>query len=45
MEVLKGKHEKIQGFFTEEIRDSLGQRVGFDIISLGNERGIFARKK
>ncbi|XP_017081103.1 nucleoside-triphosphatase THEP1 [Drosophila eugracilis] len=35
----------LQGFYTEEIRDSvLRQRIGFDVVSLSGERGTLARE-
>jgi nucleoside-triphosphatase len=32
------------GFYTEEIRDDIGQRIGFQVISLEGKRGELARK-
>jgi nucleoside-triphosphatase THEP1 len=32
------------GFYTEEIRDDRGQRIGFGVISLEGKRGELARK-
>jgi nucleoside-triphosphatase THEP1 len=32
------------GFYTEEIRDDRGQRIGFQVISLEGTRGELARK-
>jgi nucleoside-triphosphatase THEP1 len=32
------------GFYTEEIRDDRGQRIGFQVISLEGKRGELARK-
>uniref|UniRef100_A0A1A9VIS2 AAA+ ATPase domain-containing protein n=1 Tax=Glossina austeni TaxID=7395 RepID=A0A1A9VIS2_GLOAU len=33
------------GFFTEEVRDARGERVGFDVVTLQGKRGILARSK
>ncbi|MFH0962624.1 MAG: nucleoside-triphosphatase [Planctomycetota bacterium] len=32
------------GFYTEEVRDEDGERIGFDIVTLDGKRGILARK-
>jgi len=32
------------GFYTEEVRDEKGQRIGFQVISLDGKRGELARK-
>ena len=34
----------VTGFYTEEVRDEKGQRVGFDLVSHAGERAVFARK-
>jgi len=34
----------VTGFYTEEVRDEKGQRVGFDLVSHTGERAVFARK-
>lgn len=45
-EVLKDKGLEIQGFYTEEVRNSpKGSRVGFDVITLNGQRGPLARVK
>lgn len=33
-----------RGFYTEEVRDERGQRIGFDAVSLDGRRGELARK-
>lgn len=39
------KH-RLSGFFTEEIRNTNGIRIGFDVVSFdGTNRGILARNK
>ena len=38
---LKGIH--FQGFYTEEVRNSGHERIGFDVISFEGHRGILAR--
>lgn len=45
-EVLKSKDIKVQGFYTEEVRNSQkGSRVGFDVVTLDGKRGPLARTK
>lgn len=45
-EVLNGKGIKVQGFYTEEVRNSQkGSRVGFDVVTLDGQRGPLARTK
>lgn len=45
-EVLKDKGIKVQGFYTEEVRNSQkGSRVGFDVVTLDGQRGPLARTK
>lgn len=45
-EVLKHKGVRVQGFYTEEVRNSQkGSRVGFDIVTLDGQRGPLARTK
>ncbi|EDW79306.1 uncharacterized protein Dwil_GK13424 [Drosophila willistoni] len=34
---------KLQGFYTEEVRDESHQRIGFDVVTLAGQRGILAR--
>lgn len=34
---------KIYGFFTEEVRNSSNERIGFDVVSLEGERCPLAR--
>ncbi len=34
----------VTGFYTEEVRDKGGQRIGFDLVSHEGERAILARK-
>jgi nucleoside-triphosphatase len=34
----------VRGFYTEEVRDETGQRIGFDLVSHAGERAVFARK-
>jgi nucleoside-triphosphatase len=34
----------VTGFYTEEVRDENGQRIGFDLVSHAGERAAFARK-
>ncbi|KAJ7342257.1 hypothetical protein JRQ81_009966 [Phrynocephalus forsythii] len=41
-EVLKSLGVPIDGFYTEEVRES-GRRVGFDVVTLGGRRGILSR--
>lgn len=45
VEYLKQKNVNVEGFITEEVRDVEGCRLGFDILTLQNERKIFARKR
>ncbi|XP_044754882.1 nucleoside-triphosphatase THEP1 isoform X2 [Coccinella septempunctata] len=45
VEYLKQNDVGVEGFFTEEIRDPQGYRVGFDIVTLKDERAVFARKR
>lgn len=42
---LKVNHEmlKLQGFYTEEVRNAEGDRVGFDVVTLEVKRGILSR--
>ncbi|XP_063908874.1 nucleoside-triphosphatase THEP1 isoform X2 [Zophobas morio] len=35
---------EVTGFYTEELRDSKNYRIGFDIVTLDNVRGVLARK-
>ncbi|CRL01866.1 CLUMA_CG015217, isoform A [Clunio marinus] len=35
----------LQGFYTEEVRDEKGERIGFDVVSLEGNRGILSRTK
>ena len=45
-EVLKDKGIKVQGFYTEEVRNSQkGSRVGFDVVTLDGQRGPLARTR
>lgn len=45
-EVLKDKGIKVQGFYTEEVRNShKGSRVGFDVVTLDGQRGPLARTR
>ena len=45
-EVFKGKGVQVQGFYTEEVRNSSkGSRVGFDVVTLDGLRGPLARTK
>ena len=45
-EVLKDKGIQVQGFYTEEVRNSQrGSRVGFDVVTLDGQRGPLARTK
>ena len=45
-EVLKDKGIQVQGFSTEEVRNSQrGSRVGFDVVTLEGQRGPLARTK
>lgn len=34
---------KMQGFYTEEVRNSEGDRVGFDVVTLAGKRTILSR--
>jgi nucleoside-triphosphatase len=34
----------VTGFYTEEVRDERGQRIGFDLVSHAGDRALFARK-
>ena len=44
--MLKDKGVEIQGFYTEEVRNSpKGSRVGFDVVTLNGQRGPLARVK
>jgi nucleoside-triphosphatase len=36
--------EHVTGFFTEEVREAKGRRIGFDLVSHTGERAAFARK-
>ncbi|GAB0096906.1 uncharacterized protein DMENIID0001_124860 [Sergentomyia squamirostris] len=40
---LKSLKVPIVGFYTEEVRNGLGGRVGFDIVTFDGDRGILAR--
>ncbi len=42
--IIKKINEECAGFYTEEIRES-GQRVGFKLLSLGNESCIMSHKR
>jgi nucleoside-triphosphatase len=35
----------IQGFYTEECRNTQNERIGFDVVSLDGKRGALARVK
>lgn len=39
------KPAKLQGFYTEEVRNSAGYRIGFDVVTLDGQREILAREK
>uniref|UniRef100_A0A8C8SD11 Nucleoside-triphosphatase, cancer-related n=1 Tax=Pelusios castaneus TaxID=367368 RepID=A0A8C8SD11_9SAUR len=41
-EALKSSGIPIDGFYTEEVRDS-GRRIGFDVVTLSGRRGILSR--
>ncbi|XP_016984507.1 nucleoside-triphosphatase THEP1 [Drosophila rhopaloa] len=42
---LQNKGHLIQGFYTEEVRNAgIGQRIGFDVVSLEGKRGILSRE-
>ncbi len=44
-ELLTTNH-RIAGFYTEEVRDTQGNRIGFDVVSLdATNRGILARNE
>lgn len=34
----------VTGFYTEEVRDEGGRRIGFDLVSHAGDREVFARK-
>lgn len=36
---------EVSGFYTEEIRNNQNYRIGFDIVTLDNKRGVLARKR
>ncbi|XP_055686658.1 cancer-related nucleoside-triphosphatase [Lutzomyia longipalpis] len=40
---LQGMKVPIMGFYTEEVRNGLGGRVGFDLVTFDGQRGILAR--
>jgi nucleoside-triphosphatase len=46
--LIKGIAERfarhVTGFYTEEVRDAKGGRVGFDLVSHTGDRGVLARK-
>uniref|UniRef100_A0A4W3I450 Nucleoside-triphosphatase, cancer-related n=1 Tax=Callorhinchus milii TaxID=7868 RepID=A0A4W3I450_CALMI len=42
MDVLKSSGISIDGFYTEEVRQS-GRRVGFDVVTLSGKRGTLSR--
>ena len=42
---LKDMALEVTGFYTEELRDSKNYRIGFDIVTLDNVRGVLARKR
>lgn len=39
------KPPKLQGFYTEEVRNSAGRRIGFDVVTLDGQREILARER
>lgn len=39
-----GEQNKLQGFYTEEVREN-GQRIGFDVVTMDGTRCILAREK
>lgn len=39
------KPAKLQGFYTEEVRNLAGTRIGFDVVTLDGQRGILARER
>jgi nucleoside-triphosphatase len=41
--VVDGLTMPVKGFFTEEVRGSAGQRIGFDVVMLDGRRGPLAR--
>uniref|UniRef100_A0A6P4FIC1 Nucleoside-triphosphatase THEP1-like n=1 Tax=Drosophila rhopaloa TaxID=1041015 RepID=A0A6P4FIC1_DRORH len=42
---LRNKGHLLQGFYTEEVRSAeIGQRIGFDVVSLEGKRGILSRE-
>ncbi|CAH1373775.1 unnamed protein product [Tenebrio molitor] len=41
---LKDMAVEVTGFYTEELRDKNNYRLGFDVVTLDNHRGILARK-
>jgi len=45
--ILSGKSAKFDGFYTEEIRDRNGSRIGFDIVKVTDleKRSSLARLK
>jgi nucleoside-triphosphatase THEP1 len=42
---LKDMAVEVTGFYTEELRDKNNYRLGFDVVTLDNHRGILARKR
>lgn len=40
---LKQQNIEPNGFYTEEIRDNTGRRIGFDVVTLDGKRGKLAR--
>ncbi|KAL3280377.1 hypothetical protein HHI36_017865 [Cryptolaemus montrouzieri] len=44
IEHLRGQNLKLEGFFTEEVRNGQGNREGFDIVTVNNGRGVLSRK-
>lgn len=47
--IIRGVAERfpgyVTGFYTEEVRDAKGRRIGFDLVSHTGERAAFARKE
>ncbi|XP_028676108.1 cancer-related nucleoside-triphosphatase [Erpetoichthys calabaricus] len=42
VDILKGSGVPLDGFYTEEVRES-GRRIGFDVVTLSGKRGCLSR--